>query len=112
ANDILEYAPAAARKIRVIPLAARLPACQAPPLERGPYMLFVGTIEPRKNLSRTIDAFLTLIRESPSCQHNLLIAGHIGWKHQEVQQRIREATKLTRVRYLGPVSDQKPANLY
>lgn len=44
-----------------------------------PYLLMVGTREPRKNLERTIEAFLTLRRPETFAKLKLVIAGKVGW---------------------------------
>jgi len=43
---------------------------------RTPYLLFVGTIEPRKNLPTLLEAFGRIAREIP---HTLVLAGGPGW---------------------------------
>jgi len=54
-----------------------------------PYFLYVGTIEPRKNLSMLLDAFL-LFREEYSLKIRLLIVGQKGWKADEFYQILEE----------------------
>ena len=68
-----------------------------------PFVLFVGTIEPRKNLVTLLDAFASLpasIRE----EFDLAVAGPVGWAPAETFAR------LGGVRYLGyvPESDIAP----
>jgi glycosyltransferase involved in cell wall biosynthesis len=43
-----------------------------------PYVLCVGTIEPRKNLRRLVQAF-QLLREGVASDHTLVLAGPLGW---------------------------------
>jgi glycosyltransferase involved in cell wall biosynthesis len=43
----------------------------------GPYILYVGTIEPRKNLARLIDAFREL--KERGLPHKLVLVGQQGW---------------------------------
>lgn len=47
-------------------------------LEKGGYLLFVGTVQPRKNLERLIAAFERI------GQGKLVIAGKLGWGYEEV----------------------------
>lgn len=68
-----------------------------------PFVLYVGTIEPRKNIDVLVDAFDALprdVRES----HELVIAGPMGWASAETR------AKLGRARYLGyvPETDLAP----
>ena len=46
------------------------------------YLLFVGTIQPRKNLQRLIEAFAILKAQNPMLK--LVIAGKLGWMYDEV----------------------------
>ena len=88
AEDLLRHAPRRLDpdRIHVTPLAASLPSTDQDvgevlarlklPL---PYILFVGTLEPRKNLVRLVRAYRRLAgRGAP---HGLVLAGPIGWKH-------------------------------
>lgn len=51
-----------------------------------PYLLYLGTIEPRKNIPTLIDAFLELKKEA-SIPHKLILAGGIGWKTNDILQK-------------------------
>jgi glycosyltransferase involved in cell wall biosynthesis len=44
-----------------------------------PYLLFVGNLEPRKNLAGLLRAFRRVRRESPAAMH-LVVAGKLAWK--------------------------------
>jgi glycosyltransferase involved in cell wall biosynthesis len=71
-------------RIHVTPLAADLPAAAQtapPPPYDVPYVLFVGTLEPRKNLPRLVRSFLAAVRDA-SLPHRLVLAGPTGW-HQD-----------------------------
>jgi alpha-1,3-rhamnosyl/mannosyltransferase len=72
----------------------------AAPLGRAkPYALYVGTIEPRKNLDTLLDAW-ALLKPSLRNEFGLLIAGPRGWSSDATHARIeREAT------YLGYVPE-------
>jgi len=68
-----------------------------------PFVLFIGTIEPRKNLDALLDAYESLppsVRE----EFEMVIAGPVGWARPETTAR------LARVRYLGylPETDIAP----
>jgi glycosyltransferase involved in cell wall biosynthesis len=78
-----------------------------PPAVSPPYLLSVGTLEPRKNLDRLIDAQLLAWRES---RIPLLLVGPPGWKHEQILKRIEASSGA--VRWLGPVSDAVLAELY
>jgi glycosyltransferase involved in cell wall biosynthesis len=72
----------------------------AQPARRArPYALYVGTIEPRKNLDTLLDAW-ALLKPSLSIEFELVIAGPRGWSSDQTVARIqREAT------YLGYVPE-------
>jgi glycosyltransferase involved in cell wall biosynthesis len=52
------------------------------------YLLFVSTIEPRKNLGVLLDAFAKLRGEG--YDGSLVVVGKIGWKAREIAPRLRE----------------------
>jgi glycosyltransferase involved in cell wall biosynthesis len=67
-----------------------------------PYTLYVGTVEPRKNLDCLLDAWQTLsatVRE----QFDLVLAGPEGWQSVKTMARLRLATD--GIRYLGYVPE-------
>ncbi len=51
------------------------------------YLLFVSTIEPRKNIGVLLDAFAKLRAEG--YEGSLVVVGKIGWKSREVESRLR-----------------------
>ena len=69
-----------------------------------PYVLSVGTVQPRKNYARLIRAFSQLPGDV-----ELLIGGGRGWLYQEV---LAEAARRERVRMLGFVADADLPALY
>ena len=75
---------------------------------RRPYLLFVGTIEPRKNLDRLLDAWQNL-RVSVREQFDLLIAGPEGWYSGATMARLRASGD--GVRYLAYVPEPDLAGI-
>ena len=73
-----------------------------PPVEGKPYILFVGTIEPRKNVKTLLDAYEQLPAELRSA-YDLVIAGSPGWGDPCVVERLRSG--IPGVRYLGYVAE-------
>jgi glycosyltransferase involved in cell wall biosynthesis len=65
------------------------------------YLLFVGNIEPKKNLRRVIEA---LFRIRNQIDHKLVIAGRWGWKYRPVQEAIRKYGMQDRVVFLDYVA--------
>ena len=68
-----------AHRIHVVPHGIDPPpeAPPGPPPDSGSYILFVGTLEPRKGLPLLLDAFALLHRERPGLR--LVVAGPPGW---------------------------------
>ncbi|HTP09048.1 MAG TPA: glycosyltransferase family 1 protein, partial [Anaerolineae bacterium] len=58
----------------------------------GEYLLYLGTIQPRKNLQRLIDAFCQL----PAANRQLLLAGKPGWYSEQLLQHAND-----RVKFIG-----------
>lgn len=76
-----------------------------------PFILYVGTIEPRKNLGRLLEAFKRL-RSRPGIEHRLVLAGGLGWLYQEVLQEIEELSTGNEVAFLGRIDDADLPALY
>jgi glycosyltransferase involved in cell wall biosynthesis len=73
----------------------------APTKRARPYVLFVGTVEPRKNLDTLLDAW-ALLKPSLRSEFDLVIAGPLGWGSEQTVARIqREAI------YLGYVPEEE-----
>lgn len=77
----------------------------------GPYFLAVGTLEPRKNLSALIEAFVSLKRDGKLGEHNLLFVGSQGWRDRKLCSLLAEVRELGG-RWLGFVPDEDLAVLY
>lgn len=59
-----------------------LPAC---------FLLYLGTLEPRKNLARLVDGYARWREVDPAAQGvALVLAGGKGWYYEEIFQRVRE----------------------
>ncbi len=50
----------------------------------GDYILYVGTIEPRKNIKGLLEAFILFKSHNKTNRHKLVIVGMKGWMHDEV----------------------------
>ena len=69
----------------------------------GNYLLYVGTIEPRKNLDYLLDAF-EKIKDKNDLY--LIICGKVGWKSNKVVNRINNLVKNGSVFYLSYVTNE------
>jgi glycosyltransferase involved in cell wall biosynthesis len=113
-KDLVARFPRALPKARVVPLAAdgrggATVADDAPArlgLDR-PYVLAVGTIEPRKNLERLVGAW-SLLPGAIRSSHQLALVGPRGWD----ESSILAAAERAGARMLGRVSDEDLVALY
>ena len=116
-RDLVEQFASARGKTAVVPLAADTRfavAVEAAELERvrarhdlpQTFVFGVGTIEPRKNLSRVVEAFRQL---PPGLAEALVLAGPLGWESADVLGDLRADS---RIRLLGHVPDEDLAALY
>jgi glycosyltransferase involved in cell wall biosynthesis len=95
-QDAIELLGIAPEKIETIYSGVAEEYFDAQPAKRDrPYVLYVGTIEPRKNLDTLLDAWKLL---RPDCE--LVIAGPEGWGSEQTLKRIREEAT-----YLGYVPE-------
>ncbi len=75
------------------------------------YILFLGTVEPRKNLVGLVHSYNELIKQKRFAKYQLVIAGAKGWKEGEVFKTIRKLKLEDQVRYLGYVAHQDKIGL-
>ncbi len=72
------------------------------------YSLYVGTIEPRKNLEVLLDAY-ALLPQALRQQWPLILIGYQGWRSEHLHERIKAAASEGWARYLGFVeADELP----
>lgn len=80
-------------------------------LER-PFFLFLGTLEPRKNIPLLIKAF-SLVKTDPRFKdYELVIAGRPGFKAHEVYKMAAESPFRSNIRFLDDVADTERVLLY
>jgi glycosyltransferase involved in cell wall biosynthesis len=93
AEDLLSRTRVDPSRLHVIPEAAALPESAADPepvLARlkipRPYILSVGTLEPRKNLVRLVRAYRRVA--TTGVPHALVLAGPMGWNQQTLLREL------------------------
>jgi len=116
-RDISNYFEIADEKISVIPLGVdetfferidrgeRERVCRKYGLEEG-FFLFVGTIQPRKNLSGLIRAYESL-PERIKKRHALLIIGHYGWGEDVLWKNLTLEHTYRTIHHLQDISDHE-----
>lgn len=93
-----------------LPAPDGFPSLQALGITR-PYALFVGTLEPRKNLRNLIKAY-GLLPASTRSACDLVIVGGSGWKQTSLGDEVRLGGLETNVRFTGFVDDRTLSTLY
>ncbi len=78
---------------------------------RSPFILYVGTIEPRKNLERLLRAFEALKREK-KLPHQLVLAGGRGWRSEEIYKTAESLSCPEAVVFTGYLSQAEKEALY
>ena len=99
AQELIDVLNVPEEKIRVIPNAVGSPFTPEGAAAEGEYVLAVGTLEPRKNLTALVEGF----RRANLNGCELRLVGDRGWGDVE---------PLNGVRWLGRVSDDELARLY
>jgi len=120
-SDLTSLLDVSPDKVTVVHLAADpifrpLPEAQSAQvaaqygLEPG-YLLFVGTLEPRKNLPGLLQAYRLLL-DAEVTAAPLVLAGGKGWLYDEVFERTEVLRLTRRVRFLHNVPDADLPGLY
>lgn len=117
ARDLLAEFPEAEGKVRVVPLGVSalpepspLATLQALGID-SPFFLFVGTLEPRKNLYRLLEAYASL-PDSARSSARMVIAGGKGWGGVDVPSIAAQFNVSDRIRVIGHASDALLSTLY
>ena len=111
-DDIVRHLAVDPERVAVVPEGVD-PSCRPLPraeveaalaplgLVYGGYLLFLGTVEPRKNIGRLLDA----VMKAGADVGPLVLAGADGWGNDELRPRIAELARRGRVRPLGYVPE-------
>jgi len=75
------------------------------------FILAVGTIEPRKNLTRLVSAYAQLRRQT-GLPHALVIAGKEGWLFQGIHEQVSREGLSEHVQFPGFITDEDLPALY
>src|SRR5262245_48299773 len=95
-------------RIRVTPLAAGPEFRPVHSQPVNPYFLFVGNLEPRKNLERLIEAFAQM----PGKDHDLVIVGNSWYRAADAENKARSMGLNGRVKFRGYVAKGELPALY
>lgn len=108
-----------AEKISVVYSAASLSSKQLADPQKtldkysinGPYLLYVGNMEPRKNLARLLRAF-RLLKKETKIPHRLVLAGGSGWRSEELHRELNASESTGDVVMTGYVTSEEKNTLY
>lgn len=109
--DLRKEFPDTSNKLITIPAAATFISENNDCVPEEPFFLFVGTLEPRKNLLTLLDAFSMLMTRGVH-SHKLLVAGGPGWGDETLESRISDLKIESKVELCGYISEQKLHQLY
>lgn len=113
-HDFMRLFPQGSAVRRVIPLGAELARLAENPdanlmqalrrrFDLDKYILYVGTIEPRKNILGLVKAFERIAAAHPDLK--LVIAGKLGWDYGDVLQHINDSVFRNRIVLAGYVNE-------
>ena len=116
-KDILEYFGVDSQKVEVVYpgfddnlfTATKDPGTDKKTLDRYginyPYILFIGALEPKKNIIRLIDAF-EKVKKDGRIPHRLVIGGKRSWNDAAVFEKITTSTMRSEINYAGYLPNQ------
>jgi glycosyltransferase involved in cell wall biosynthesis len=122
-RDIVEYLQISPDRIYVTPLASRYHVDYLTDeiIEKTdrdidynfsqPYLLFVSTIEPRKNITSIVSAF-NFLKSKHKIPHNLILVGQKGWKYEPIFREIEHSPWKENIYHLNYLSDELVALFY
>ena len=120
-KEICEHLQVHPDKITSVPLAPRRTFAPMPSQDHvevrqrlgveDNFVLFVGTVEPRKNLITLVRAFDLLMRTT-ELRPQLVVAGQKGWLTDDLYAHIDNSTIRNRILFTGYISDLDLACLY
>jgi glycosyltransferase involved in cell wall biosynthesis len=92
-EDVLRHGTVDPARVRVTPLAPTLDLGSADPAPvlarhgvRPPYVLFVGTLEPRKNVVSLVRAYRRAVADG--LEHALVLVGALGWGAEPLEREL------------------------
>ncbi len=113
-KDIIKFYETPEQKIEVIHNGFNITSSVETPeevkLPTSPYLLYVGTLQPRKNVVKLIEAFSSLKKEHADLK--LYLVGKKGWLYDEIYVRVTQLNLQDDVVFTGYVTDGEKNALY
>ncbi|HYK62636.1 MAG TPA: glycosyltransferase family 1 protein [Bryobacteraceae bacterium] len=79
---------------------------------RGPFVLTVGDLQPRKNHMGLLKAFEEAVRAHPQLTHRLVFVGKETWYSKELHRAVAESSVSERVHFTGFIDDAEVVQFY
>ena len=76
-----------------------------------PYILYVGTLEPRKNLPALVESYRRLV-EAGAIKEHLVLAGKFGWGYEALLRQVHAPALRGKVHLVGYVDQQDLPAVY
>jgi glycosyltransferase involved in cell wall biosynthesis len=76
-----------------------------------PYILYVGTLEPRKNLVRLLESYAQL-RADNKIRHKLVVSGKKGWLFTDIFETVTKLSLTNDVLFTGYVPNEDLVHIY
>lgn len=73
--------------------------------EGKPYFIYLGSMHPRKNVHKLIEAF-SLYRKNNQSEHKLLLVGRKAWKYGDIDQAYQKSEFRTDIHFLHDIEDE------
>lgn len=114
-SDIVDLLGVASEKVSVIypGISERFhPAARITGSPLRPYILYLGTIEPRKNIGLLIRAFNVFKKDPNFKDWQLVIAGRLGWLFDQVLREAKTSPFSDDIIFRGAVTSEERVSLY
>lgn len=115
-QDILDAFPLDPNQVIIVPPAFEVCECYTSEVQmrskfniNGPYILYLGNLEPRKNIERLIRALALLPRDTDI---SLVVAGQKGWLFDGIFSTVQQLGLEHRVIFTGYISAEEKSALY
>lgn len=107
--DVIHLYGIAKEKVHVIYSGVNLLEGRIHPTLPEYFILYLGTLEPRKNVDSLIRAYSAIAN---SVKQDLVIAGSPGWSFGAIEEAMRQSPVKERIHVIGFVPEEEKAALY
>lgn len=105
-DEVLRYSPSLANKtVTIYPGIPEIERCiseQAEVPPAGPFILYVGNIEPKKNLPLLLKAYA--LYRTQGGTHRLIIVGRKNWSYRKIAAMVKQSPYADEIKFTGYLS--------